>query len=235
MRLRRRAEQSMLWPVDLPVSQPRWQDDGVVLMTNAGSGPSFSASCARYAPAGSWQRTLSESLLSSLVALGGSPMSLRLKASKSGRSLLVPTTLERRIEGSGCGSWPTATAGDAKASGTRTGTQLLGATRLSAEDGPPAPESYSTDGKHLDWPTPDTSDGGQEQPKSEGRGLKLASVARGSLNPAWVTQLMGFPDGWLDSPPPATARPRSTPSETHAARKLSRSSSARSSRRKKSA
>ena len=25
-------------------------------------------------------------------------------------------------------------------------------------------------------------------------------TAAGTLNPAWVTQLMGFPDGWLDLP-----------------------------------
>ena len=41
---------------------------------------------------------------------------------------------------------------------------------------------------------------------------------RGSLNPAWVTQLMGFPDGWLDTPQPIAAKP-STRSGTRSCRK----------------
>jgi hypothetical protein len=110
MRLRVLADQSMLWPEDRPVSRPRWQGDGKDLLTCDGSGLSSSALCETFAPAGSWQRTLSESLLSSLKDSTGCAVSLRLRATKSGRSLLVPTTLERRTGESGCGSWPTATA-----------------------------------------------------------------------------------------------------------------------------
>src|SRR3990172_7436528 len=112
MRLRQRAEQLTLLPEARPASPPAWQDDGKDLLTFDGSGLSSSASCARLLPTGSWQRTLSESLLSSLTGLGGCAMSLRLRATKSGRSLLVPTTLGLPTGGSGSGSWLTPSGQD---------------------------------------------------------------------------------------------------------------------------
>jgi hypothetical protein len=106
MRLKQRAEQSSLWPGARPVSPPRWLDDGKVVLTCDGSGLSSSALCERLAPAGSWQRTLSESLAWSLTGLTGYAVSLRLRATKSGRSLLVPSMSERPTEGTEFGSWP---------------------------------------------------------------------------------------------------------------------------------
>jgi hypothetical protein len=112
MRLRVLADQSMLWPEARRASPRRWQGDGKDLLTCDGSGLSSSALCETFAPAGSWQRTLSESLLSSLKDSTGCAVSLRLRATKSGRSLLVPTTSGRRTGGSESGSWPTATVQD---------------------------------------------------------------------------------------------------------------------------
>lgn len=51
----------------------------------------------------------------------------------------------------------------------------------------------------TEWPTPRANRHGA--PDSHGK-----SPIRGSLNPAWVGQLMGFPDGWLDSEPPTPPR-----------------------------
>lgn len=82
--------------------------------------------------------------------------------------------------------------------------------------GPPDPASVSTSGRRRDsWQTPTVTDGegrpytysngdrnkpfltlmGQAQP--EGTDHRRPS---GQLNPAWVTQLQGLPDGWLDLP-----------------------------------
>lgn len=110
MRLRHGAEQLTLLSAGRRASRRLWQGDGKVLLTCDGSGLSFSAWCERFAPAGSWQRTLSESLALSLRDSTGSAVSLRLRATKCGRSLLVPSTSERRTSGTGCGLWPTAQA-----------------------------------------------------------------------------------------------------------------------------
>jgi len=95
-------------------NQRRWQDDGREVLTCDGSGLSFSACAARLLPAGSWQRTLSASVALSLTGSTGCAVSLRVRATKSGRSLLVPTMLGRHIEGSESGSsedeWETPTS-----------------------------------------------------------------------------------------------------------------------------
>ena len=46
------------------------------------------------------------------------------------------------------------------------------------------------------WPTPKATDGAQHE--------------KGRLNPDWVTQLMGFPEGWLDVSLPAPAKHNTT-------------------------
>lgn len=52
----------------------------------------------------------------------------------------------------------------------------------------------------TEWPTPRANRHGA--PDSHGK-----TPIRGSLNPRWVAQLMGFPTDWLDSPPPIAAKP----------------------------
>jgi site-specific DNA-cytosine methylase len=83
------------------------------------------------------------------------------------------------------------------------------ATRLSSEESSPDPGSDSASGKRRDWRTPSAT---VFEPKPEGTKLSgrspkdpqvgLADQARGSLNPDWVGQLMGAPDGWLATDPP---------------------------------
>lgn len=58
----------------------------------------------------------------------------------------------------------------------------------------------------TEWPTPQANRHGA--PDSHGK-----SPIRGGLNPAWVTQLMQFPDGWLDSEPPTPPRTAAKPSK----------------------
>ena len=125
MRLKQRAAQLTLLPEARLASPPAWQDDGREVLTSDGSGLSFSASAARLLPAGSWQRTLSESLASSLTGSIGCAVSLRLRATKCGRSLLVPTTSAPHTEGTESGSWPTARAGDAKQGPSSTAKHLV--------------------------------------------------------------------------------------------------------------
>ena len=93
--------------------------------------------------------------------------------------------------------WPTATAGDAKASGSRSlagseahaGTSLTDAVRPDRSKAGP-------------WPTPKSRDyrsgtGTSEAslPKRQGS-RDLPEVLKGRLNPFWVETLMGFPIGW---------------------------------------
>lgn len=85
--------------------------------------------------------------------------------------------------------------------------------------GPPVPESRSTSGKRRDWSTPDASSnrksarammpsvnngrrsgGGQSSPPGLEQQAEIQARGKGQLNPAWVTQLQGLPDGWLDLP-----------------------------------
>jgi hypothetical protein len=88
------------------------------------------------------------------------------------------------------GLWPTPTGQDnpqvrgvGKTIGTKRGTTLGGAVRM--------------------WPTPTKQDasnnGGSSQYQRNTRPLN-AEVG-GSLNPAWVEWLMGFPEGWTDLKP----------------------------------
>ena len=212
-----------------------------VRRTSATSGLISHASSEKSDPVGYWLRTY---LASELSRLTSSSKTWKNSGTPHGRSWWVLTTLEPRTVAKGCGLlpgtavklWPTATAGDAgmsgsagysTASGRHAGTTLTdAASGLWAHTaGLLDQESRSTIGKRPDWPTPRSNRHGA--PDSHGK-----SPIRGALNPAWVTQLMGYPDGWLDTPPPTAAKP-SRRLETRSSRKSSRSSDGQSSRRTK--
>lgn len=83
--------------------------------------------------------------------------------------------------------------------------------------GPPAPARRSTSGKRRDWCTPVMPAGGrtnrnetrQDEPLFQGQIREETTGDRhhsGQLNPAWVTQLQGLPDGWLDLPEETLSR-----------------------------
>lgn len=112
--------------------------------------------------------------------------------------------------------WPTPASRDWKNDGNAPAAQARNSPCLPAAvviSGLAAPASPSTNGKLRDWSTPQAHDSqGMGNPQRVGRfgtmhgGRNLNDDAakeagsRGTLNPAWVTQLMGFPDGWLDLP-----------------------------------
>jgi hypothetical protein len=106
------------------------------------------------------------------------------------------------------GLWVTPTTRDWKGSSAAQGTRgtpenPVGVnlpTQVHRVDGPPVPESRSTDGKPPDWGTPTAHDR-THTPRPVHHGTQLANQVRGQLNPAWVAQLQGLPDGWLDLDP----------------------------------
>ena len=94
--------------------------------------------------------------------------------------------------------WPTATAGDAKSSGSRNlegskahaGVSLTDAVRFGNSNAP------------RTWATPTTQDGENNGAPSqhERNSLPLNAQAGGALNPEWVELLMGFPAGHTEAP-----------------------------------
>lgn len=114
-------------------------------------------------------------------------------------------------QGGSAGLWPTPTAQYRGTYGQRHGKkslQLAGAVRLWPT---PTATSYgtSTNSRPLNevvrlWPTVTAKDGTSGAVLScatqEG-GPSLRTAAHGPLNPAWVEQLLGCPEGWTDSPP----------------------------------
>jgi len=121
-------------------------------------------------------------------------------------------------------SWPTASARDWRSESCsqefqdERNAQTRGKTLpwvVSNSAGPPAPEKSSTTGKRRDWSTPEAAQGlgGHLSRGGKRKGeLLLAGQAKGdrttpgALNPAWVCQLQGLPDGWLDLPDAVLSR-----------------------------
>lgn len=138
---------------------------------------------------------------------------------QSGRAYGLPM-LERRIVESGCSSWATPQAHDAKQlNGTSTyGRCLPREAKESAWPTPTVHGNYNRKGSSptsgdglataVNWPTPtarDWKDGDCRNASVEANGL-LGRVAlehqpKGSLNPDWVEALMGFSPGWTDGLP----------------------------------
>jgi hypothetical protein len=87
--------------------------------------------------------------------------------------------------------WPTATAGDAKSSGSR---NLLGS---KAHAGVSLTDAVRTGDSTTSrrWATPAATDY-----KGGARRGQLGEQAPGALNPDWVELLMGFPPGHTEAP-----------------------------------
>lgn len=103
--------------------------------------------------------------------------------------------------GNGCGTpiavavrlWPTPTLGDSKASG---------AAGYSTESGRHSGTTLTDATVRRTWATPHANCANGAGKHGEGS-ENLQTAATGKLNDAWVTQLMGFPNGWLDLNLPA--------------------------------
>ena len=120
------------------------------------------------------------------------------------------------------------------------GTQVKWLTRVSSEDGPQDQEKTNTSGKRRDWPTPDShagKRGGNQNIAAQtwrrrtvtinDRVLAESGRRSGKLSPDWVGQLMGAPDNWLATNPPADAlglKLGETPSSRKSLRKSGRRS-----------
>lgn len=139
-------------------------------------------------------------LLSELRALTPFSIHWNEKATPAGRSWSVLGRSEPRINETGCGSWPTP--------------KVLTGTYQRREDGTKKPTLL---GMVECWPTPtgrDWKNGKASQATMESNARPLSEQVEtgqpdpenpntlgkphGRLNPSWVTQLMGYPDGWLD-------------------------------------
>jgi hypothetical protein len=104
---------------------------------------------------------------------------------------LVPLT-----DATGSGLWPTVTAGDAKASGSRNTSQS------NAHPGVSLTDFVRQDGgTGRMWPTPRAQDfksGAGYSHAGKSQTPQLRHLLGGSLNPTWVEWLMGFPLGFTD-------------------------------------
>ena len=101
--------------------------------------------------------------------------------------------------------WNTPSAQDCEQAGSAAHGGLTNDARVSA--GPPVPARTSTSGKHRDLRTPtDENRGVHPHPDSKAGQHSLTTQAKGQLNPAWVLQLQGLPDGWLDLPDATLSR-----------------------------
>jgi hypothetical protein len=105
--------------------------------------------------------------------------------------------------------WPTPTAGDARASGSRN------TATSNAHPGVSLTDAVRQDGgTGRMWPTPASRDyrypnASPYSARSGGtKGEQLPNAVGGALNPTWIEWLMGFPLGWTDLGPSATPSSR---------------------------
>ncbi len=197
----------------LLASEPAWTDG------SPDSGSSTPASFARYDPASSSWRTSQVSLFGGLTAFSarlpnsGTMRSGRLYplpkweprtfVADSSSSVGYPTPVSADAKGAMAARnmWPTATAGDAKSSGSRNlegskahaGVSLTDAVRFGNSNTP------------RTWATPTTQDGENNGAPSqhERNSLPLNAQAGGALNPEWVELLMGFCPGHTEARTPS--------------------------------
>ena len=183
-------------------------------------GSSSRESLANYDRASSSWRTSQLSLTGdSIGSLATFP---KAGMTRSGSLYALPT-LERHTGASGCSS-----SGGVDAGMAGMAVQMLG--RQAVRDWPTPvanPDAPNLNSNTVNgptslgeaarlWATP-TREGFDAQ----GHRGALDSEPTGSLSPDWVSQLLGFPDGWTEAGLPAPAK-RSTPGKRRASRKASR-------------
>lgn len=172
----------------------------------ADSGASSLGSFARYDPATRSLRIHQRSLLEDSTEC--SPTLPRSGSMRSGACWERPM-LAHRTAASGSGYWPTPTA---NAYGSCQG----GSAGRDGQKNRPSLQTMAAKGL---WPTPQARDHFPvhkpeyiAKKKAEGHGMSnLNDAIGGSLNPTWVEWLMGWPLGWTDLRPSATARYRNAP------------------------
>jgi hypothetical protein len=192
---------------------------------------------------------MSEALLTSRWASPGRSLTFTASDIKSSLLFCLRLGSERHIDGIESGLWPTPRAQESKHgvatdwelttdhAGTRDSLRVQVVKRM-------WPSPQASDYKNMDtanqkmlssevkmWPTPTTRDhkgANSDEHLAKARGhhdqlpnaVKMAGHSNGSLNPEFVTWLMGFPAGWTNltaeelRPELKTAPPDSKPSET---------------------
>lgn len=118
--MRKISDQLTFWSEESPASPPASLDAEREAKTKDGYGPTFFDWPQKRYPAGSWQRTLLESLQSNLTASSGSTKGWNRRVTRSARSLWVLTSVEHPIDAIAPGlspSWPTPTAQDSENAG----------------------------------------------------------------------------------------------------------------------
>lgn len=205
-RLRHSADQLLLWSVDSPARTSASPGAArASAETDRDCGGRCCGSCERCDPVGWSLRTY---LLSALAEQTTYSLAWKQRATPSGRPWWVLGRSAPRTDETGCGLWPTPD---------------VGMTRGSQK--PRSGNPHDMGGlAHVvstqDWPTPAARDwrddghcpGAQERkspclPASvqlagppDPASPSTSGKRRGSLNPAWVAQLMGLPADWLDVP-----------------------------------
>ena len=189
-------------------------------VNEAGCGSRCAESCPKCGRLGSLLRT---SLLCELMALTKCSATWSAKATPAGRSWSVLTISARPIEESGCGfsreRWPTPTAGDAKASGSRTTEDSAAHPGISLTDAAVHGLTIQSKARRR-WATPTARDWkdsanqtccdedhrhcdllprqvfagqhGEANPSTSGSTAEPSPM----LNANWVFQMMGYPPTW---------------------------------------
>ena len=210
--------QLTLWLPDSPVNRPVLRVSAEVRMMLDGSGRKSHAS---FAPASPLLSCLKTFLASSVWDSMTFSAIWTARATKARRVYIRLRRLERRMNGNGSSSWltPRAIYGDhpgmtdtkhltGQAIATQWPTPTVNGDYNRRGASPTSGDGLATAVKASAWPTPQARDWkGSSGRSMKGEEYDLPTAAQGKLNPDWVSQLMGYPDGWLDIPSSPTAGP----------------------------
>jgi DNA (cytosine-5)-methyltransferase 1 len=180
------------------------------------SGPSTLGSLASFDPDSSSWKTSQRSLLEDSTEFSGT---LPLSGTMRSGYLFALLTWERRIGESDSLSWPTPTVHgnhNQKGASAESGDGLATAVRIwptpTARDwrsGKASAETMNRNSRPLNevathWPTPTasmTTEGDLAQAFFRSDDPRRPPCTGGSLNPAWVESIQGFPPGWTEVSP----------------------------------
>lgn len=189
----RGGAQLTLFAADTPASHSARQENAAAMKMKGISGQRC---CELYEALGR-DGSLPRMLLGILASVSTKlPHRWKLMASPSGRLLFRLALLMPRTGATGFGLWRTPTAEDC--ANRKFARNSRGEPKLSAQ-------------VKL-WPTPHANCSTGAGTQGRDGGLNLQTAAGGSLNPAWVEWLMGYPIGWTDLKGSATPLCRKSPS-----------------------
>ena len=203
------------------------QESVKALVTNVTSGRKSGVFCRKLSPDGSWEKT-SQACFPQIMETSSVEHSLtwpRWGTLLDG-VLMEQSMWERGIEETGCSLLPTPRSGKTTDENEETWTLRQQSGKVStpplslAVKMLPTPQSrdWKDSGDNVDWkkvknksklsgyvmfPTPSANEDAAGTPQGNmqkmlGNCPEVRQQGEGSLNPEWVTWLMGFPPGWLN-------------------------------------